>query len=478
MATARAGLPQHQGRKRMMNLLDQFRTSLVDCGDAVGLEFAGRKYTFSELDRHSNQLAALLAAEGFQPGDRIAVYLENGVEIVDMFLASMKLGLIFTPVNILYREREIDYILRDAEPRGFFNHLPDAVSTYSEDFEPRTTSWDTPLSLIYTSGTTGRPKGAILTHGNFAANAQNLVNAWHITAEDRLLLALPLFHVHGLGNGLCTWLASGYRMRLLDRFRKETILDELLDFRPTIFFGVPTMYERLLSAPPAAASRIGQTARLFVSGSAPLPAHTFERFRQLYGHAILERYGMTETLMNLSNPYDGERRPGTVGKPLPGVTVRLESGELFVKGPNVFAGYWRQPEATAGVFTEDGYFRTGDLAVCSDDGYYTLEGRRTELIITGGFNVYPREVEEFLCEQPGVADAAVVGAPHPIKGEVPVAFLVAEPGAELDPALLEEHCRNQLASFKVPARFERVDQLPRNALGKIQRHLLEKSNKP
>ncbi|MCP5115271.1 MAG: AMP-binding protein, partial [bacterium] len=338
--------------------------------------------------------------------------------------------------------------------------------------------------LIYTSGTTGKPKGAMLTHGNFAANTRSLIDAWRMTPEDRLLLALPLFHVHGLGNGLHTWLALGYRTRLLDRFRKETIAEELLDFRPTVFFGVPAMYERLLETPPEVALEIGEHARLFVSGSAPLPPVTHQRFEDLFGHVILERYGMSETLMNLSNPYEGERRAGSVGFPLPGVSIRIvdpatgaarvdgETGEVQIKGANVFPGYWRREDATAEAFTDDGFFRSGDLGVRAPDGYHTLQGRMKELIISSGFNVYPREVEEFLLEQPGIKEAAVVGERHPVKGEVPAAYVVMEEGATFDGDSLTRCCRESLASFKAPVRFEVVGELPRNALGKIQKHLL------
>jgi malonyl-CoA/methylmalonyl-CoA synthetase len=318
----------------------------------------------------------------------------------------------------------------------------------------------------------------VLTHGNFAANAHTLVEAWRIDAEDRYLAVLPLFHVHGLGNGVCSWLASGCRMRLVERFEHdeaETLFDE---FRPTLFFGVPTIYVRLLELPDTSARRVGERARLFVSGSAPLPAPVFEAFRARFGHAILERYGMTETLMTLSNPYEGERRPGTVGRPLPGVELRVvgpdgrdtpggETGELLVRGPAVFAGYWRQPEATAAAFVH-GWLRTGDLGSRSADGYFTLRGRASDLVITGGFNVYPREIEEVLLEQPGVREAAVVGVPDERRGERPVAFFAGDAEA----AVLEAACRRQLASFKVPTAFVRVDALPRNALGKVQKHLL------
>ena len=264
-------------------------------------------------------------------------------------------------------------------------------------------------------------------------------------------------------------------MRLLERFDHKSATAELLDFRPTLFFGVPTVYVRLLETPADAAREIGKRARLFVSGSAPLAPQVLEEFRVLFGHTILERYGMTETLMNISNPYAGERRAGTVGFPLPGVSVRLdEAGELYVKGPNVFAGYWRHEDATRAAFI-DGWFKTGDIAECSPDGYYTLCGRKSDLIISGGFNIYPREIEEFLLEQPEIAEAAVVGEPDRVRGEIPVAYLVMKGGAGPWPdlsAALEARCREKLASFKVPRRLEAVEKLPRNALGKVQKHLL------
>jgi malonyl-CoA/methylmalonyl-CoA synthetase len=309
----------------------------------------------------------------------------------------------------------------------------------------------------------------VLTHNNFLANTVNLLASWQITAADRFLFALPLFHIHALGNGLQCWIASGCRVRLLERFDHRTAVDEFLDFEPTLFFGVPTVYVRLLETPPDLARQIGAKMRLFVSGSAPLPTHVFDRFRELFGHAILERYGMTETFMNISNPYIGERRPGTVGLPLPGVSARIEEGELLIRGPNVFAGYWRRPDATAEAFTEDRFFHTGDIATHSDDGYYTLLGRKSDLIISGGYNIYPREIEELLEEQSGVREAAVVGVPDEIRGELPVAFIVGE----FDAAMLERACRDQLASFKVPRQFMKVDSIPRTALGKVQKHLLK-----
>jgi malonyl-CoA/methylmalonyl-CoA synthetase len=414
--------------------------------------------------------------------------------MIDIYLACVKSGIIFVPINILYRDREISHILRDAEPRAIVSD--ESITTEipvwarsdlarhalaQEDTRPSVhLNGDAPVGIIYTSGTTGTSKGAVLSHNNFAANANNLLTCWRISANDRLLLALPLFHVHGLGNGLHCWLTSGCRMKLLERFAYQTAPEEFLKFRPTLFFGVPTIYARLLEFDRETAQEIRSFMRLFVSGSAPLPARVLEDFKKLFGHTILERYGMSETLMNMSNPYEGERRPGTVGIPLPGVSVKLlnhegspvrdgETGEIHLRGPNVFAGYWRREDATRDSFA-NGFFRTGDLASRSPDGYYTLCGRKTDLIISGGFNIYPREIEEFLQEQPEIAEAAVIGMPDQLRGELPIAFVVARPSFDI--VSMERRCQENLASFKVPRRFVLLDQLPRNALGKVQKHLL------
>ncbi len=482
-----------------MNLTDLFDLSFRGRRGDVGLEFQGQSYTFGEIDDRSSRLACLLARRGLRQGDRLCVYLANSLEMIDLYLACVKLGVIFVPINILYRDREITHILSDAEPVAVVSDAtfasPVAIwhpATLSAEAallpaeRPKATiDGDAPAGIIYTSGTTGTSKGAVLTHNNFAANAVNLVACWQITAADRFLLGLPLFHVHALGNGLHSWLLSGCRMRLWERFDRQNAKETFLDFRPTLFFGVPTIYVRLLDFPDEQARAIGQFMRLFVSGSAPLPAQVLEEFRAKFGHTILERYGMSETFMNISNPYAGERRPGSVGLPLPGVSVRLlneagepaadgETGEIYLKGSNIFAGYWRRPEATAAAF-RDGYFRTGDLAIREPDGYYTLCGRRSDLIISGGFNIYPREIEEFLQEQEEVAEAAVVGVPDRVRGEAPVAYVVLT--GTIEPSALEQRCRAKLASFKVPREFIAVDRLPRNAMGKIQKHLLAKQER-
>jgi len=485
-----------------MQLGDLFDLSLVGRRDAVALEYdapggAARALTFGEIDARANRMARALAARGVARGDCLCVHLANRVEFLDLFLACVRMGVIFVPVNVLYREREIAHIVTDAAPRlsitaaahlalfggsavADIEHVAAEADAQSSEPVRVAIDGDDPAAIVYTSGTTGRSKGAVLSHNNFAANAATLVTCWRITSDDRYLAVLPLFHVHGLANGVCAWLVSGCRMRLVERFdyqRAEALFDA---FRPTLFFGVPTIYVRLLELPPDAARRIGERARLFVSGSAPLPAHVLEAFHERFGHTILERYGMSETLMLISNPYEGERRAGTVGLPLPGVSVRLatpdggqppagEVAQVLVRGPNVFAGYWRNPEATAAAF-DGGWFRTGDLAERSADGYYTLRGRASDLIISGGFNIYPREIEELLLEQTGVREAAVVGAPDERRGEVPVAYVVTD--GPVDAGALRDACSRGLASFKVPRGFVRVDALPRNALGKVQKHFL------
>ena len=450
-----------------MTLSHLFDLSLIGRKDRIALEFEGREFTFGEIDVRSNRVANYLHHRGFVPGDRLCVYLANCVEMIDLYLACVKLGVIFVPINILYRDREITHILGDAEPREFINDVS-TLTVHGEGFADTRPAvqldGDSPAGIIYTSGTTGAAKGAVLSHNNFASNAINLLACWRITAEDRLLLALPLFHVHGLGNGLHCWLISGCRMRLLERFEHQKAEDVFRELHPTLFFGVPTIYVRMLEMN----AEIATSVRLFVSGSAPLPAQVMEEFRAKFGHTILERYGMSETLMNISNPYEGERRAGTVGFPLPGVSARIVDGEIQLRGPNIFLGYWRREEATKAAFV-DGWFKTGDIATLSEDGYYTLCGRKSDLIISGGFNIYPREIEEFLAEHPDVTEAAVVGRADRMRGEVPIAFVVA---TGVEASELEELCRKNLASFKVPREFVFIEKLPRNAMGKVQKHLL------
>ena len=486
-----------------MTLPALFDRSLIDRREQVGIEVDApdggvRTLTFGELDERANRMAHALVSLGCRQGDRLSVHLANRLEFIDLFLACLRLGVVFVPVNVLYREREIAHITADSEPKiavtspehvALFpsgtrvvtvDDLGRAAAASPPDAVRAPLKGDDPAALVYTSGTTGRSKGAVLSHRNFLANTTNLLSAWRITSDDRYLAVLPLFHVPGLGNGVCSWLASGCRMRLVERFEHQRIAGLFAEFRPTLFFGVPTMYVRLVDLPADVARRIGEGMRLFVSGSAPLASHVLERFHDAFGHTILERYGMSETLMIASNPYDGERRAGSVGLPLPGVSVRIaradgtpapdgDVGELHVRGPNVFSGYWRNDAATAAAF--DGpWFRTGDLAERAPDGYYTLRGRATDLIISGGFNIDPLEIEDLLLELPGVREVVVVGVPDERRGEVPVAYVVA--GAGFDDTTAHAECARQLASFKVPRAFVRVETLPRNALGKVQRHLL------
>jgi malonyl-CoA/methylmalonyl-CoA synthetase len=487
-----------------VQLCDLFDLSLVGRREAVGLEAdAGGvgvvSLTFGAVDSRGYRMARALVQRGLSRGDRLCLQLANRIEVIDLFLACLRLGVIFVPINVLYREREVAHIVTDAAPRLVVT-TPDQralipagapvvdIETLAREAaacDPtplRTTiDGDDAAALVYTSGTTGQAKGAVLTHNNFAANAVNLVTCWRLTSDDRYLAVLPLFHVHGLGNGVCGWLTSGCRMRLVERFEHQRAITWFEDFKPTLFFGVPTVYHRLLEWAPDVARRIGERARLFVCGSAPLPAHMLDAFRERFGHTILERYGMTETLMITSNPYEGERRAGTVGFPLPGVSVRIvdrdghavkgdEVGEVQARGPNVFAGYWKREGATVEAF-QDGWFRTGDLGDRSADGYITLRGRGTDLIISAGFNIYPREVEDVLLEQPGVREAVVVGAPDERRGAVPIAYVVVG-GDNFEEEAVRAACARQLASFKVPRAIVPVESIPRNALGKVQRHLL------
>jgi len=499
---------------------------------ALAGEGPGELLTYAELWARLERAAAGLASRGLGRGDRVVFLAGNRLELAVALLAALRLGALAVPVNLAYRPRELAHLLADSEPRllvteaegaDALHEVPpesrasvEAVVTLDElgrDLRnaaapaslPAPPDGGDPAFLVYTSGTTGASKGAVLTHDNLLATVTGLLAAWAWRPDDVLLLTLPLFHVHGLVVGFLTALAAGARVELRRRFDAEAVAAELTapdgDSRdpgradgPTLFFGVPTMYVRLLDALGRAEDRSGlRRMRLFASGSAPLAPETFHAFREATGHEILERYGMSETGMNLSNPYAGPRRPGTVGVPLPGVSIRIvdpesappctdagpgEAGELLVSGPNVFAGYWRAPEKTAASFVPgaDGrrWFRTGDLARRDPEtGHVTLLGRRHELLIRGGLNVYPREVEEVLERFAGVAEAAVAARPDPEWGEVPVAWLVADTPDALDLEALLVHCRHELAPFKVPAEFHLVAGLPRNALGKLQKHLLE-----
>jgi malonyl-CoA/methylmalonyl-CoA synthetase len=442
--------------------------------------------TAGDLDRRSRRIAGRLAGAGLRSGDRIVMSAGTSSALVVTHVAALRLGLVVVPVNGAYRQREIGHIVGDCTPSAVVVDdearaawfadaaegslvvttpdvdLADAEPPRLDRVEP-----DDLAMLCYTSGTTGVPKGAMLSHGNTLASCEALRLAWRWGPADRLVLALPLFHVHGLGVGLHGSLLCGASAVLVPKFEPDAVLDAAREHDATVFFGVPTMYARLAASP-----RVGELAnlRLCVSGSAPLPASLHDELATAAGIRVLERYGMTETIMNLSNPYDGERRAGTVGFPLPGVEVRLDepSGEILLRGPNVFPGYWNRPDATRDAFTDDGWFHSGDIGAHDPDGYLRIIGRAKELIISGGYNVYPREVEDALLEHPGVREVAVIGEPSPEWGERVVAVVVPEAPVP-DPDDLLTFAANLLAPYKRPRSVRFVDALPRNALGKVVR---------
>ncbi|HEU4321814.1 MAG TPA: AMP-binding protein [Roseiflexaceae bacterium] len=476
------------------------------------LRFGGQVFSYGQLGAEAALVAGGLRRLGLQRGDRLALFLDNSPRFLCCYLGAQLAGAVVVLVNTQYRQVELRHLLSDSEARLAVTDaarraelarvqadlpalervlLADAPSAggdlgYGElvagpPLEAPTLPAAGDLALIaYTSGTTGRSKGAMLSHGNLAANSAAVTAAWGWTADDRLLLTLPLFHIHGLGVGIHGTLLSGAQVDLHTRFEAATVFDLLLTDPPTMFFGVPTMYTRLIGEARHRSLR-PPPIRLYVSGSAPLGPQIFVEFAGLFGQPILERYGMTETVMNTTNPLDGERRPGTVGRPFPGQEARVvdvasraplpdgEIGEIQVRGPHVCLGYWRRPDATAEVFGTDGWFSTGDLGRRSDDGYYTIVGRARELIISGGYNVYPREVEDVLAACPGVAEVAVFGAPDPEFGELVAAAVVRAPGSDLSAEQLVAFCRDQLAAYKKPRRVLFLDALPRNAMGKVQK---------
>lgn len=497
-----------------MNLNDLLAISRYKLPTKTAISFVlgGEKteYSYEQLCDSVDRLAAGLVSWGLGPGDRVALFLSNRPEFVIAYLAVARAGAMATPINLRYRRLEIDHILKDSAPRLLITErkqlplLEDAgyrsssleATVLAEELDgwygdvadarmPIVSSADI-ASIIYTSGTTGTSKGAMLSHSSVVATVTGLMAAWGWSHEDRLLLCLPLYHVHGLFVGLITGLASGATILLRQGYENDTTVQDLLSQDATLFFGVPTIYVRLVRAFESLGSLDLSHIRLFCSGSAPLSPETFGAFRALTGHTILERYGMTETGMNLSNPYAGERCAGTVGTPLPGVEMRIvneagdrvppgEDGEILIRGSNVFAGYWNDPAKTAASFIADDlgrqWFRTGDLArQDAGTGYVTLLGRRNELIISGGLNIYPREIEELLESFSGVEEAAVIGVPHVEWGEVPMAHVVCN--GEFDADSLREYCRQRIAGYKVPATIHRTERLPRNAMGKLQKHLL------
>ena len=438
----------------------------------------GERLSYGAMNRLVDHIAAALAQRAVAPGDRVVAQVEKSPEAVALYLACLRSGAVFVPLNTAYTTAEIEYFLGDADPKVAVGvakggiSLAELVRDESAPIAPRTGVTQSDLAaLLYTSGTTGRSKGAMLTRANLATNAVTLAQAWRFTERDVLLHALPIFHVHGLFVAINTVLASGSSMLFLPKFDADEVVRLLPE--ATVMMGVPTFYTRLSQHPGFTRERCANV-RLFVSGSAPLLAETHREFRARTGHAILERYGMSETLMNTSNPYDGERVAGSVGPALPGVEVRIAApvGMIEVRGPNVFKGYWRMPEKTAADFHEDGFFITGDVGRIDERGYLFIVGRAKDLIISGGYNVYPVEVETELDALAGVAESAVIGVPHPDFGEGVTAVVVPRPGTALDESTLRAALEQRLAKYKLPKRIVFVTEMPRNAMGKVQKAAL------
>lgn len=456
----------------------------------------GRSFTYGQFWKLAGQLAQALLSHGAKQGDRVAVQVEKSVEAIALFYACVRAGLAFLPLNTAYTASEISYFLGDAEPAIFIvspnkpqpsavkvltlddmggGSLVEAARNFSGNVVDLPDDPERLAAILYTSGTTGKSKGAMLSVGNLASNAVALAKLWQFTPSDKLIHALPVYHTHGLFVATNTVFASGGQLL----FRRKFDVDDIVRLLPqaTALMGVPTFYTRLLQHK-GLTREATKHMRLFVSGSAPLLAETHRGFLERTGHAVLERYGMTETNMNTSNPYVGERRAGTVGMALPGTDVRVREGGIEVKGPNVFKGYWRNPEKTAAEFTADGFFMTGDLGHFDDRGYLVISGRAKDLIITGGFNVYPKEVEELIDAMPGVLESAVIGLPDSDFGEAVTAVVVAKKGAALSEAEITKSLKQNLAGYKCPKRVIIVDELPRNTMGKVQKNILRQTYGP
>ena len=505
-------MKKHQPERRH-NLYAALRAAFPADLDGVAVETDnGLCYSWSDLELASAKLANLLGSLDLPDGARIAAQVEKSVEAMLLYLATLRAGFVYLPLNTAYQSAEIEYFIGNAEPavvvciaKNFswvskiaFKAGTQHVFTLDEDRTGSLLERAAPCSdqhpvaprraddlaaIVYTSGTTGRSKGAMLSHGNLLSNALMLKAYWGWQAGDVLIHALPLFHVHGLFVALHGALLNGSKMIWLARFDPKGVLQKLPE--ATVFMGVPTLYVRLL-AEPGLTVDVTRHMRLFIAGSAPLLIETFNAWQARTGHTILERYGMSETVMLTSNPYhadQGKRRGGTVGLPLPGVDLRVVDdqsqpvntnmiGAIEVKGEGVFKGYWRMPEKSAEEFTRDGYFKTGDVGRIDALGYVTIVGRSKDLIISGGYNVYPAEIEGYINELPGVAESAVVGVPHGDFGEVGVAVVVAQPGSAIDPGRIIASLKSMLANFKVPKHCVIVDALPRNAMGKVQKNVL------
>ena len=504
------------------NLFSALRAAFPSDLDSTAVETTATDgtplyYTWRDLDRASARIANLLASLKLPEGSRVAVQVEKSVEAMALYLATLRAGYVFLPLNTAYQSAEIEYFIGNAEPAvvvcspGNFGwvskiaftlgtqhvftlgddrtgSLLDRAAHHSDEHQAVPRSADDLAAIPYTSGTTGRSKGAMLTHGNMLSNAVMLKDYWGWKKGDVLIHALPIFHVHGLFVAIHGALINGSKMIWMAKFDPKAVIAAMP--RATVFMGVPTLYVRMLAEPGLNKDAV-KNMRLFIAGSAPLLIETFKEWQQRTGHTILERYGMSETIMLTSNPYaadkrykgQDERRGGTVGFPLPGVSLRVqgddgkdlpvgEIGGIQVKGPNVFKGYWRMPEKTAEEFTKDGYFKTGDVGKVDERGYVHIVGRSKDLIISGGYNVYPAEIEGYINDMPGVAESALVGVPHPDFGEVGVAVVIAKPGAQLDADAIVAQLKSQLANFKIPKKCFVVAELPRNTMGKVQKNLL------
>jgi malonyl-CoA/methylmalonyl-CoA synthetase len=491
------------------NLFSLFANAIPDPGRAFLLPGPREEISFRQAFDIAGRFAHLLASRGVKRGDRVAIQVEKSPEAVFLYFACLRLGAIYVPFNPAYTADELAYLLSDAEPvlfvcapekqtaaRAVFLQGPiltlgedgkagsliEEARNLPSDFADAKMAKNDLAAILYTSGTTGRSKGAMLSHGNLASNALALKELWQFSDRDVLLHVLPIFHTHGLFVAINVALVAASSIIFLPKFDLDQVFANLP--RATTMMGVPTLYVRLLSDPRLDRAVV-RHMRLFISGSAPLPIEVFSQWQERTGHTILERYGMTETNMNTSNPYIGARKPGTVGLPLPGTEIRIvdkngdavpqgEVGMITVRGPNVFQGYWRLPDKTKAEFRHDGFFTTGDMGQRDAEGYISIVGRGKELVITGGLNVYPREVETSLNAVPGVSDSAVFGLPHPDLGEGVTAVIVASGGEELTEARILAALEDRLAKFKRPKRILFVDEIPRNAMGKVQKPLLQK----
>ena len=473
-----AGVISSRAREELMgsNLYNVLTSNIPNLNSEC-LVAETESISYAALLDQASRIARYLEQRGVTPGERVLVQAPKSVETVALYLATLKLGAIFVPLNTAYTPTEVEVFLADAEPVLFVQD-PKAIAGEAAGLEPlaecTARSADDIAAIVYTSGTTGRSKGAMLTHGNLAANARALCEAWAFGPNDALLHALPIFHVHGLFVALHCALLSGSKMLWLERFDEAEVL-RLLP-RTTVMMGVPTFYTRLLASE-GFSRELAAGVRVFISGSAPLLEQSFREFEERTGKRILERYGMSEAVIITSNPLHGERVAGSVGFPLPGVELRVSGGGdigvIEIRGPSVFAGYWRDPVKTAEEFTADGYFITGDLGRVDGDGRVWITGRAKDLVISGGYNVYPKEVELVLDELPGVEESAVIAVPHRDLGEAVVAIIVGDaPEAEVIAA-----ARQKLAGFKVPKRVIAVPALPRNALGKVQKNLLREDHR-